>query len=82
MPEKSKGHIGWTPDGKYEYWQTDGGEVYFAPVSNVFDLDNGNRFGRWESSIGHFERCHNLVDGVVHMAPPAYGAIPLQIQRS
>lgn len=38
MATKSRGHIAWSKDGAFEFYEVRG-EVYRAPISNVFDLD-------------------------------------------
>jgi hypothetical protein len=51
--QKSVGHIGWfhRPDGQLCELYEDGGELFTAPVSNVIDLDTGNRIGRFEAPL-------------------------------
>jgi len=52
-PEKSKGHVAFftgTDGSQYELYKQDNGELYRAPVSNVIDLDTGNRIGRFEAT--------------------------------
>ena len=49
MPVKSKGHVAF--DRFFdEYFIASNGDLYRAPVSNVIDLDTGNRIGRFEAS--------------------------------
>lgn len=46
----SVGHFAWAwapGAGLVEYYMF-GGHLYWAPASNVIDLDTGCRFGRWE----------------------------------
>ena len=57
MPVKSKGHVAFDrfDDGSMawpfdEYFIASNGDLYCAPVSNVIDLDTGNRIGRFEAS--------------------------------
>jgi hypothetical protein len=50
--EKSKGHISFSFDKKWELFEKNG-EVFIAPVDNAIMTD-GRRVGRWESSISHF----------------------------
>ena len=49
--KRSKGHVGFftRPDGTTAELFEENGELHTAPVSNVFDLDTGNRHGRWEA---------------------------------
>ena len=56
MEQKSKGHI--TFNNGLEYYQANG-EVYRAPIGNVFDGEY--RIGRWECTITHFERFKNVI---------------------
>lgn len=61
MATKSRGHIAWSKDGAFEFYEVRG-EVYRAPIGNVFDLDTKARIGRWEGSRAHFDRFRDVFD--------------------
>ena len=48
---KSKGHIGFFYNEPqhcdYEFYTMDDGDIHMAPLSNVIDIDTGNRIGRF-----------------------------------
>lgn len=49
---KSKGHIAFVPyigQVTKEYFETESGDIYSAPITNVIDLDYGMRNGRFEA---------------------------------
>ena len=49
--QKSSGHIGFfvrTDGTKCELYEEKNGDVYTAPLSNVIDVETGNRIGRYE----------------------------------
>jgi len=50
--EKSPGHVGFYEyDGAtYELYKDAKGDLFRAPVSNVFDANTGYRIGRWEAN--------------------------------
>ena len=49
--EKSKGHCAFYEynSTKYELYFGPEGDLYKAPISNVIDVRNGYRIGRWEA---------------------------------
>ena len=59
--KQSKGHLLFTPDESYEYYEQNG-QVFRAYTGNAFDLD-GYRHGRWECSKAHFERNRSQYEG-------------------
>jgi hypothetical protein len=60
MMARSEGHLGWSRDGSWEYWEHNG-EVYRAPVGNAFDVRTGRRLGRWECSKKMWDRYFDTV---------------------
>jgi hypothetical protein len=54
--KESRGHLGWTKDGEYEFYAIDYNSVHRAHVSAVFDIDKGVRIGRWECTKSHWDR--------------------------
>ena len=50
MVAKSKGHILFAVGdyGTFEYYRTDGSDIFRAPIDNVLDCGTANRIGRFE----------------------------------
>ena len=48
--KRSAGHLAFfeRPDGTRAELFEQRGEIYVAPIGNAFDIDTGNRIGRWE----------------------------------
>ncbi len=58
--EKSKGHLTFTSDGEFEFYEC-AGEVFRAPTGTGNVFENGYRFGRWECDKAHFERFREVI---------------------
>lgn len=61
---KSVGHLTFAFDGAIEFYEQDG-EVYRATVYNGSFGPDGRRHGRWECTIGHYNRYKSVMMGGV-----------------
>jgi len=60
MTELSKGHIGWTPDGRYQWYQTPDGNVHKAHHTVVNNCRTGYAQGRFEGTRAWFDSMREL----------------------
>lgn len=86
-PKKSKGHIAFTTDGEWEFYEQKG-EVFRAKTANAFDVD-GYRHGRWEGKRSWFDRLPESVKkgyGLGSWQPgdgrAAYAKGPMPVQKA